>query len=66
MIRVGMQFHGYCSGAFGRDAYSDKRVEAFGADWIVVRDGRGKPIIATFDTPEEMESSVTQWRKEDL
>ncbi len=37
MIRVGSVLHGYCGGAFGRDSYNCKRVEAIGADWIVVR-----------------------------
>lgn len=36
-IRVGTKLYGYCGGFFGRDDYNDKRVEALGADWVVVR-----------------------------
>lgn len=38
---VGAILRGFCGGAFGRDSYDDKRVEAVGADWVVVRDERG-------------------------
>lgn len=37
MILVGDILRGYCSGLFGRDHYGDWRVEAIGADWVVVR-----------------------------
>ena len=42
MLRIGAVLEGYCGGAFGRDSYDDKRMEAIGADWVVVRyvDGR--------------------------
>lgn len=36
-LRVGDVLYGYCGGAFGRDDYDDKRVEAIGADWVVAR-----------------------------
>ena len=36
-IRVGTRLYGYCGGFFGGDDYRDKRVEALGEDWIVVR-----------------------------
>jgi hypothetical protein len=45
-LRVGAVLHGFCHGAFGRDSYGDKRVEAIGADWIVVRNQNGLPIMA--------------------
>jgi hypothetical protein len=35
----------YCGGLFGRDSYEAKRVEAVGADWVVVRDERGVPLF---------------------
>lgn len=38
-LRVGDMLYGYCGGAFGRDDYDDKRVEAIGADWVVARHG---------------------------
>lgn len=37
-LRVGDVLYGYCRGAFGRDSYGNKRVEAIGADWVVVRE----------------------------
>lgn len=40
-IRVGTLLRGFCHGAFGRDSYADKRVEAIGADWIVARESDG-------------------------
>ena len=36
-LRIGDVLHGFCGGAFGRDSYADKRVEAIGTDWVVVR-----------------------------
>lgn len=38
---------GFCGGAFGRDAYFDKTVEAVGEDWIVIRDVDGRPEFAS-------------------
>ena len=32
-----MILYGFCGGAFGRDSYDDKRIEAVGPDWIVAR-----------------------------
>lgn len=40
-IRVGTLLRGFCHGAFGRDSYGDKRVEAIGADWVVARESDG-------------------------
>jgi hypothetical protein len=36
-LQVGQTLYGFCGGYFGRDSYHDKRVEAVGADWVVVR-----------------------------
>jgi hypothetical protein len=49
-----MLLNGYCGGSFGRDSYCDKRVEAIGADWVVVRDGDGRPEFCE-GNPEELE-----------
>ena len=38
MLMVGDLLEGFCNGYFGRDFYGLKRVEAVGADWVVVRD----------------------------
>lgn len=32
-VRIGTKLYGFCDGCFGRDSYSDKRVEGVGADW---------------------------------
>lgn len=42
-LRVGQMLYGFCGGAFGRDSYADKRIEAIGVDWVVVRDEYGHP-----------------------
>jgi hypothetical protein len=38
---VGEVVHGFAGGAFGRDSYDCRRVEAVGHDWIVTRNARG-------------------------
>lgn len=40
-VRVGSILYGFCGGCFGRDSYDNKRVEAMGADWVVVRNESG-------------------------
>jgi len=39
-LRVGAKLYGYCGGAFGRDSFGVKTVEAIGVDWVVVRGGQ--------------------------
>lgn len=47
MIAIGTVLHGFCAGYFGRDNYENKRVEAFGADWVVARGvDSGQPCFA--------------------
>jgi hypothetical protein len=46
---VGEIIHGFAGGAFGRDSYECRRVEAVGADWVVTRNGRGEVECATSD-----------------
>lgn len=36
-FKVGEVLHGFQGGAFGRDSYECRRIEAVGADWIVTR-----------------------------
>ncbi len=36
-FKVGDIIHGFAGGAFGRDSYACRRVEAVGPDWIVTR-----------------------------
>lgn len=59
-LAVGDVLYGFCGGAFGRDSYGDKTVEAIGRDWVVAREG-SRPVYADGDpahltryrTPEE-------------
>lgn len=41
-IAVGDMVHGHLGGWLGRDWYGCARIEALGADWVVVRDEAGK------------------------
>jgi hypothetical protein len=53
-LRVGIVLFGHCGGHFGRDSYGEKRVEAIGADWVVVRSfDTGLPEFAAVD-PENL------------
>lgn len=45
-LQVGQMLYGYCRGVFGRDSYDDKRIEAVGFDWVVVRAENGTPNFA--------------------
>lgn len=53
VLRPGQVLYGYCGGHFGRDSYDDKRVEAIGADWVVVREENGQPGFYSGD-PEAL------------
>lgn len=47
---------GFCGGAFGRDEYGDKRVEAIGRDWVVARDtSTNDPLFYSGDPDRLME-----------
>ena len=48
-LRVGDVLQGFCGGWFGRNSYEDKRVEAIGSDWVVVRDDRNYPLFSEGD-----------------
>jgi hypothetical protein len=48
-LLVGTKLKGFCGGFFGRDSYDDKRVEAVGVDWVVVRTEDGTPLFARDD-----------------
>lgn len=37
-LQVGDILYGFCQGAFGRDYFGDKTVEAIGPDWVVARE----------------------------
>lgn len=61
-LRVGDLLHGYCGGRFGRDYYSYqlKRVEAIGADWVVVRLENGEPWCWCCE-PGETPNDLLEW-----
>ena len=65
MLLRGIVFRGYCNGRFGRDGHGDKRVEDFGADWIIVRGTDGRPNAAFFDNYDDMMKQVVRWLDED-
>lgn len=53
-LRVGALLNSSAGGAFGRDSYEDKRVEAIGADWVVARGvDSGKALFAA-GSPEDL------------
>lgn len=52
-LRVGDVLYGFCQGSFGSDSYSDKRVEAIGADWVIARDDAGRPVMY-HGSPEDL------------
>lgn len=56
---IGMILYGYCGGYFG-NSFDDKRVEAFGVDWIVVREVNDDafPLFAHFSTNAERDEVV--------
>ena len=59
-LRVGDLLGGFCGGHFGRDSYSDKRVEAIGNDWVIARDVEtGQPHVALFPVGDG-------WKVDDL
>ena len=63
-LRVGDVLYGFCGGAFGRDAYGAKRVEAIGADWVVARKEGGTPLYADC-FPEDLCRYRTDDRNDD-
>jgi len=64
-LAIGVIFLGFCQGYFGREAYGEKKVEAFGVDWIVVRGGvRNKLFFGTFDSTEDMHKHVEEFLEE--
>lgn len=63
MSNVGRVIHGYCNGYFGRDSYHDKRIEAEGYDWVVVRED-GEPNFCYLD-PKEKQELLDKWSIEE-
>lgn len=64
---VGTVLYGYCDGFFGRDGYGGKRIEAIGADWVVVRYinglNEGCTGFCSFGDTAEMRENIERWSK---
>jgi hypothetical protein len=45
-LRIGQMLYGYCGGEFSNRDFDDKRVEAIGVDWVIVRGNDGIPDFA--------------------
>ena len=58
VLRVGTLLFGFCGGDFGRDSYLPKRVEALGADWVVVRDSDG---VVDFAAGKDILEKLTEY-----
>lgn len=58
-LQIGQIIYGFCGGVFGRDvgAYEDKRIEAIGFDWVVLREENGWLHFASgVDTLADLEN----------
>ena len=64
MNNIGRRLYGYCNGYCG-SSYTDKRIEAEGWDWILVRDEQNKVHVAQFDDGEQKQRLVNEWASED-
>jgi hypothetical protein len=51
-LRVGQTLRGFCGGAFGRESYGDKIIEAIGGDWVVAREDNGDVVFAIGDAEQ--------------
>lgn len=60
-LKIGQIVYGFCGGVFGRDfdAYKDKRIEAIGFDWIILRDEGGGVHFAVGDELQQLENYTT-------
>ncbi len=66
MNNIGRVVYGFCNGFFGRNSYSDKRIEAEGVNWIVARDMYDEnacPEFADFNNEEEKNEYIKEWSK---
>lgn len=46
-LAVGDVLVGFCGGAFGRDSFGHKVVEAIGKDWVVAREDSGQAVFCS-------------------
>jgi hypothetical protein len=57
--------HGYAGGAFGRDSYACRRVEAIGPDWVVTRNRYGVADFAPLDRLNGVDIDDRSWCDEE-
>jgi len=62
-LLVGQVLYGFCGGTFGRDSYSDKRIEAVGADWVVVRESSSQQ--PNFASGPDIHRELIEYTKEE-
>lgn len=65
---IGKKLYGYCDGFFGHDSYENKRIEAIGADWVVVRYVHSNDVdFASFNNDEldKRNSYLETWMKKE-
>lgn len=48
-LRAGDRLYGFAGGAFGRDSYGPRTVEAVGPDWVIARDDIDRAEVAFAD-----------------
>lgn len=60
-LKIGQMVYGFCGGIFGREfnSYGDKRVEAVGFDWVVLRDEDGGIHFAEGNELQQLEKHTT-------
>lgn len=63
--KVGTILHGYCGGAFGCLDFEPKRIEAIGADWVVIRSAKGRPYFCSFDKPAYLDTHLEDWLQDE-
>jgi hypothetical protein len=67
MVAIGTVLKGFCAGYFGSDSLGLKRIEALGADWVVVRcmdgDRQGEPNFACARQGDDWQALLEEWSK---
>jgi hypothetical protein len=64
MNNIGRTLFGYCNGYFD-NCYSEKRIEAEGYDWVVVREeGTNNPLFCHFERPSDKQRLIEEWAKD--
>ena len=61
-VFIGMMLYGNC-GFSDIDYWAELRIESFGADWIVARDCRARPVFIEFDSYMELIGCLEKWTK---